>query len=101
MEAPSTTHFAFFYGIPRLKNFVASCDVRRVRCEVLRDKLCGATCSVELCDKLCGATCSVELRARRCAISCAVLPVARCCAISYVVTLFKVTRVRCKTLEGV
>ena len=30
MEAPSTTRFAFFYGIPRLKNFVASCDARGV-----------------------------------------------------------------------
>ena len=27
-RAPSTTRFAFFYGIPRLKNFVASCEAR-------------------------------------------------------------------------
>ena len=29
-RAPSTTRFAFFYEIPRLKNFVASCDARGV-----------------------------------------------------------------------
>ena len=45
--------------------------------------------------------CCVVRRSRCCVISCVVLPVARCCVISYVVTLFEVTRVRCKTLEGV
>ena len=62
--------------------------------------------------------CCVVRRARCCVISCVVQGVrrVRCCvlctrrcllcsarrsAISYVVTLFEVTRVRCKTLEGV
>lgn len=30
-------------------------------CEVLRDKLCGATCREVLCDKLRGATCREAL----------------------------------------
>ena len=54
----------------------------------------------ELCCVVRRVRCCVR-RVRCCVISCAVLPVAWCCAISYVVTLFEVTRVRCKTLEGV
>ena len=77
LEAPSTTRFAFFYGIPRLKNFVAPCDAWGVVCKVH-----SAISYVVTLFKVTGVRW-------------------RCCAISYVVTLFKVTRVRCKTLEGV
>ena len=78
------------------------CVVRRVRCCVISCLVQSATREV-LRDKLPGATC----REVHSAISYVVTLFKvtrvrwRCCAISYVVTLFEVTGVRCKTLEGV
>ena len=96
--SPVDDAFCIFLWNPSIKELC--CVVRRATREVP-----GACCApaVRLVPAVClaqGATYSVELRARRCAISCAVRR-SRRCAISYVVTLFEVTRVRCKTLEGV
>ena len=87
--------------------FLWNSSIKELRCVVRRARCCVP--GFVWCCLLCARCCLLcARRARRCAISCVVLPVAwccvrgaRCCAISYVVTLFKVTRVRCKTLEGV
>ena len=61
--------------------FLWNSSIKELRCVVRRVRCCAR-------------------RVRCCVISCAVRRVRRC-AISYVVTLFEVTGVRCKTLEGV
>ena len=102
--SPVDDAFCIFLWNSSIKEFC--CVVRRVRCCVISCVAQGATREV-LRNKLYGATCRVELCARRCAISYVVtlFEVTRVrwrrCAISYVVTLFEVTMVRCKTLEGV
>ena len=93
--------------------FLWNSSIKELCCVVRRSRCCVISC-VALPDvpAVQGVVCKVR-RVRCCAISCAVLPVARrcvlscavrrarCCVLSYVVTLFEVTRVRCKTLEGV
>ena len=75
--------------------FLWNSSIKELCCVVRRSRCCVISCVVRRV-RCCAISCLVQS-----VISCLVLPVARCCAISYVVTLFEVTGVRCKTLEGV